>query len=62
MADLKTYEVTVNGHTTTMQLSEEDAKAYGDNARPVGGGTAPTQPAPADDSDEKSKTVKNKGR
>lgn len=59
MADLKTYEVTVNGHTTTMRLTDEDAKAYGDDARPVGGRT---QAQPADEADEKSKTVKNKGR
>ena len=26
---LKTYEVTINGNKTTMQLNEDDAKRYG---------------------------------
>jgi len=36
MPELREYEVTINGNTTTMQLSDDDAKAYGDAATPVG--------------------------
>lgn len=35
MAELKTYEVTVHGLVHTVQLSDEDAKRYGDAAREV---------------------------
>jgi hypothetical protein len=34
MADLKEYQVTINGETTTMQLNEADAERLG--GKPVG--------------------------
>lgn len=47
MADLDLYEVPVRGHTTTMRLTAEDAKAlYGDQAKKVGP-VEPTVPNPA---------------
>jgi len=35
MADLSLYEVMVGRNLTTMKLTEEDAKAYGDRAKKV---------------------------
>jgi len=41
MAELKTYEITLHGIVHTVQLSEVDAKRYGDAAREVGAKSAP---------------------
>lgn len=35
MAELALYEVKVGKNVTTMKLTEEDAEAYGDNAKKV---------------------------
>lgn len=51
MGDLKRYDVTVNGRETTMQLNDEDAKAYGDSAKPVDDAAAPSSVEPAADAD-----------
>lgn len=42
---MREYEVTVNGLVTTMQLTEADAKAYGDAAKPTGDSGATEQQA-----------------
>lgn len=39
------YQVTINGHTVTMQLSDEDAKELGDAATLVKGGASRTKRA-----------------
>jgi hypothetical protein len=40
MADLKEYTVIIGGVEHTLQLSDEDAKRYGDAATPVKSSTA----------------------
>lgn len=52
MTSLRRYNVTVNGHATTLQLTEDDAKRYPD-ATPV------DQPAAAD---AKAKVPANKAK
>lgn len=43
MADLSLYEVMVGRNLTTMKLTEEDAKAYGDRAKKVQPAKAPAK-------------------
>jgi len=45
MADLGLYDVDFNGYTTQMQLSDGDAKGYGDRAKRVGS-VKKTEPVP----------------
>jgi hypothetical protein len=40
MAEMKEYTVEIGGIEHTMQLSDEDAKRYGDAATPVKSSTA----------------------
>jgi hypothetical protein len=54
VGELRRYDVTLNGVTTTMLLNEVDAKAYGAAARPTAGG----EPKSA----SKAKPVPNKAR
>lgn len=49
---MKTYEVEIGGLTHTMQLTDEDAKAYGDKAVEVKEGGA----------QNKARTSANKGK
>lgn len=61
---LKKYEVTTqSGVTTTMKLSEEDAKRMGVLDSGTDDGTAADQrEAPAEDTATKSRTARNKAR
>lgn len=61
MAELNLYEVTINGTKTTMRLNDADAKAYGENAKPVGGARAKAAGA-AETTEAKGKVVSNKSR
>jgi len=45
MADLGLYDVDLNGYTTQMQLSDDDAKGYGGRAKRVGS-VKKTEPVP----------------
>ena len=47
MADLKEYTVTIGGVEHTMQLSDEDAKRYGDAATAAKSSTASNKSATA---------------
>ena len=47
MADLKEYTVTIGGVEHTMQLSDEDAKRYGDAAKAEKSSTASNKSATA---------------
>ncbi len=51
MADLKEYTVNIGGVEHTMQLSEEDAKRYGDAAKAASKSSTPSN---------KSRTAENK--
>lgn len=49
MAKLKEYTVDIGGVEHTLQLSDEDAKRYGDNATPVKSSTASNKSRSASD-------------
>jgi hypothetical protein len=59
MADLKLYDVEINGFRTTIQLTEADAAARGLTARPEASRAA--EPAPAK-APAKSRRASNKAR
>jgi hypothetical protein len=57
---LRKYAVTIDGKTSDMLLSDEDAQRYGDAAVPAEGGATPA--ATGDDEATKQRTVQNKAR
>lgn len=60
---LRLYEVDINGTTTLMRLSDVDAAAYGDRAKPVDQAAAPTpEPAPDPEAGAKKREPQNKAR